>query len=282
MSKKIVFTALACILLGVLLILAAGFLTDFHYEQASAGNVVTQKTQQIDEPFSALSVETDSYDIRILPAADGKCTVVSAESETISCTAQVRGGTLLISCRDNSPWYEHISFSVSAAADDTLTVYLPRQDYTELTAVAVSGEIRAADLTAERAAFETTSGEIELTGIQAKTLTVRSVSGDQELERCRCDELRAESTSGSMELDTCTAANEAQLQTVSGEIELRHMSAGAYTINTTSGDVEGTITEAKNFLVSTTSGEVRVPASVPDAGDCRITTTSGDIEIKLD
>ncbi len=171
----------------------------------------------------------------------------------------------------------------------------------DVTLHAVSGDIDAAGLTARALELHTTSGDVDLSQSQADSLSVQStsgtvklrsvraagaadvttVSGEIELEYLQAQDITLRSTSGDVELEDVTASAGLDIKTVSGEIGLARSDAQTLRLKSTSGDVSGTLRSGKLFQTHTTSGDIRVPNSSPDAGLCEITTTSGDIHLRL-
>ena len=98
-----------------------------------------------------------------------------------------------------------------------------------------------------------------LKGQSAAALIVNTVSGDILLENCDFDVLTANA--------------------VSGEIELENVDTDECYLGTTSGDISAGLRKAMDFYCSSTSGEIETPPSVTGGGLCKITTTSGDIEV---
>ena len=172
----------------------------------------------------------------------------------------------------------------------------------ELTLKTTSGDLTVRDLTAGALDVRSTSGEAEISNVTADSLTaattsgdvvirsagisgdaaIETVSGEIELELVCVQTMSARSTSGEVELSDVIAAGHLEIETVSGEIGLERSDAETLWIKSTSGDVSGTLLSEKRFTTHTTSGTVNVPnIASPAAGTCEITTTSGNIRIKL-
>jgi DUF4097 and DUF4098 domain-containing protein YvlB len=72
-----------------------------------------------------------------------------------------------------------------------------------------------------------------------------------------------------------------EIRTASGDVSMLQSDAGHIVIDTTSGEVEISLLSGKDFQVSSTSGDLSYPASDATGGICRVETTSGDIEIRV-
>ena len=112
-------------------------------------------------------------------------------------------------------------------------------------------------------------------------LNIRTVSGDICISDINVDTFNCKSTSGDIELLNVVALNDFAVKTTSGDIDFAACDCKNISLKSTSGDVEGSLLSGKNFIVDTTSGDIDVPRSSADGGECRIRTTSGDIEIEL-
>ena len=145
--------------------------------------------------------------------------------------------------------------------------------------------------TMETLSVSTSSGDISINNTAADTVSICTASGRIEtfnLSAGRYDEsisfvggkCSISASSGDIKLSSCEFG-ECSISTASGRVRLDGVDANTYDISTASGDVTGTIRSYKNFITSTSSGSIDVPSSNPDNGDCRISTTSGDIDIKV-
>lgn len=129
------------------------------------------------------------------------------------------------------------------------------------------------------------SNEMQITVYLPKTdyqkLNIRTVSGDICISDINVDTFNCKSTSGDVELLNVVALNDFAVKTTSGDIDFAACDCKNISLKSTSGDVEGSLLSGKNFIVDTTSGDIDVPRSSADGGECRIITTSGDIEIQV-
>lgn len=338
-SKKIaIFTALALIVAGIAIMLAAMISIQFDSERLNTMKRET-KTYTVEQTFESIDVRDTEYDVRLRTSDNGTCRVVCDDAEKIFHTVTVENGTLTVTRTDTRAWYERIGIFWGDLRTPTVTVYLPMSEYQSLYVKTVSGNI---DVTTGLPFADTTllstSGNVTFSGtvsgaLSAKTvsgdivleatagdLTVSSTSGDVSLSHLTVSSLKADSSSGDIVLSSATVSGNAVLKAVSGDVnvhiteaftlqakttsgdielsealidgaltleavsgivELSDTDAASLRIKTVSGDVEGSLLSAKSFVTHTTSGNIRTPASDPTAGLCEITTTSGDIELRL-
>lgn len=298
-KKTAMMAAGACIAAGLLIILAAMIWIRFDVRRLNTVRFET-KTYPVPESFRHIDVRDVDCDVRLLLSEDGSCRVVSTESDRIVNRVEVRDDTLTITRNDERRWYER--FSIWWGGDLTLTVYLPEQEYQSLFLKTVSGDISVPEqLGFAAAALSSISGDISFLARTDGGLTITStsggirggnaaggdvrvttVSGDVRLSGVTARALRVKTTSGEIGLRSVTAEQEADVQSTSGDVELDGFDAPSIRIRTVSGEVEGGLLSPKAFETHTTSGEVRVPPSDPSGGTCSVTTTSGDIVIRIE
>lgn len=281
-SKKIaLIVAAGCILLGGLLIVFSRPRGGFHELEAHT-TTYESKTYDVSEPFRRICVQDTAMDVRILPAADGQCRVECYDSRKRTHTVAVTDDTLTVTCVDLETWYDHIGITWGGWQDIALTVYLPEQEYESLLLQTASGDIAVhSGFTFAEAELRTASGDVTFTGTVSEQLSVQSTSGEIEVRNTTGSTVQIATTSGDIELAAVQISGEAVLETISGDIALEHSDAGSFRIKTTSGDIEGALLSGKNFVTHTVSGDVRVPPSDSTANVCEVTTTSGDIRIKV-
>lgn len=298
-KKTALIIALACVAAGA--VISVGALAAIGFDVSRLNTMKFENnTYQVEESFSNIRIVGAECDVRLLPSRTDACTVVCSEGKNISHTVAVDGGTLKITRTDSRKWYECMGIYWGDAM--SVTVYLPGRVYGDLFIKSVSGDITVpGDFTFSRTeiintsgeidyaaatdhalTLKTTSGDLRVRDLTAGALEIRTTSGEIELERVNTQTLSIQSTSGEVELTDTVAAGRVEIETVSGEIELERSDGETLWIKSTSGDVSGTLLTEKRFTTHTTSGSVLVPnVASPSAGACEITTTSGDIRIKL-
>ncbi len=128
--------------------------------------------------------------------------------------------------------------------------------------------------------IETTSGELWIRGIQTQELETRCFSGDLRIENVACKKFSCKTQSGDVEVSGVTMKPEEdtkiEMQTTSGDLEAREISAARVGLQTTSGDVRAERIRAGQLRIQTASGEQELEDIVCDRGDLR--SGSGDIE----
>ena len=299
-TKIALITAACCIALGSVAAFAGLRLVGFDIRKMSTVRF-EEKTYEIRDSFQSIEIYGIECDVSLVPTSDENCRVECSESDKIGDTVEVRDGTLTVTRRDTRRWYESIGFFWNS--DLHITVYLPEREYKSLQLKTVSGDIevpesfsfektelqsvsgnisfaagKSGDLT-----VKSTSGDISIRNTEAYGLEATAVSGDIRLSGVRGSGLNLKTTSGEISAASVMISGKADIETVSGDVELNHSDADSFRIKTTSGDVDGSFLSPKVFETDTTSGRVHVPSSASgsEAGECYIKTTSGDIRITV-
>jgi len=291
--------AAVCLVLGIVLCGAAWAKTGFDFNALNTEKS-TQNTHVIEQSFKKVEIKTESRDIVIRPAIDGKCTVETYDSEQVYYDVSVQDGTLKIIRKDTRKWYERIGiFWWEGAA---ISVYLPQEEYESFRADVASGDISVSgDISIGKVTLNTASGDIVIDGSKAQSITagtasgeikIRNVtvseavglevaSGDIELSQCNVGSLRMYSASGDIELSDVVARDLIHAETASGDVEFARCDAHSLALHTASGDIKGSLLTGKAFDVRSTSGKERVPQDTLGAGTCLARAASGDIIITV-
>lgn len=317
-SKKIlIITAVAMLIIGCLIAFLALLSFNFDFSKINTVNPLTE-TYDVDESFQNINIEDTECDVNLIPAENEECIVICNESDKIRHSVTVENGTLKIKRIDNRQWYEHIF--VFFWGETEINLYLPQnefenlyiksvsgnieipekftfdaaeitttsgdveflsQAYNDIKIQTVSGDVYVGETTAKNINAQSTSGDITISSATAKDeIKVKSVSGNIELSDTKCQSISSITTSGDHKFSNFIAKTNADFESVSGNIDMYQIDAQTLNILTTSGDVTGTILTDKIFDVKTTSGNINVPPSGM-GGNCKIKTTSGDIELEI-
>lgn len=128
--------------------------------------------------------------------------------------------------------------------------------------------------------IDNTSGDLRIRGIQTQKLETQCISGDLRIEDVDCKKFFGKTQSGdvevsgiAMQLDEDT---EIEIQTTSGNLAARRISAAKVYLHTSSGDVSTDRLEAGLLKVQTASGEQELVNIACDRADLR--SGSGDID----
>lgn len=323
MKKSVKITcivAASCIVLGLLILLGVSVKFGFDYRNLNT-TTAEVKTYAVEQAFENIDIHSLSNNVEFSVADGEQCKVVCTETARTACTVSVENGTLTVTQKDTRRWYEHFGmyWASSDMPEMKIEVFLPRQEYQDLSVTTQSGDIWVGEpFIFENADLSTTSGNIDFFSAvnnmslhstsgnitcqkisMATSIEAETTSGNVDLGKISTVDLSARTTSGNLNLFEIYATGDVVLESTSGISQLEKVTAKSFTITTTSGDVwlrdsdadtlhiqsnsgcvKGNLLSKKNFEVSTTSGEVDVPYSRDDAGRCSVKTTSGDISLR--
>ncbi|MBO7407694.1 MAG: DUF4097 family beta strand repeat protein [Clostridia bacterium] len=257
MKKAFIIVAIVLIAAGIILFSSALIAADFDYSRLGTAKYETN-SYTLDAPFQNIDITTHIADITFKPSADGTARVTCFEQTKIRHTVAVENGTLKIGAADERSVFERLSFFNKPM---TITVYLPEIGFDNISIHTSTGDIRIDTLSAQELKLTTSTGDIAVNSVNCSgTLTATASTGD-------------------VLLDACTAAK-IQIKTSTGDVRFDASDAADIAVKTSTGDVTGSLRTGKRFTVKTSTGDVSVPAST-DGGNCEITTSTGDITIKI-
>ena len=122
--------AASLILAGVLLFTCAIATSGFNFISGFNMKEYETTSHEITEEFDSISIDARTADINVLPATDGKVTVLCFEQENLAHDVSVEDGTLKVKLVDERRWFEHITFF--NLHSPTISVYLPEAEYAAL------------------------------------------------------------------------------------------------------------------------------------------------------
>lgn len=313
--KKWLISAACLVAVGAIMIFAASV---FHWD---INDLNTEKletnTHEITEDFSAVSIDTQTADIRFAASDDGACRVVCYEPEKLRHSVQVQNGTLSIRATDDRSWYDHIGFNLHTPS---VTVYLPKAEYGALTIrestgeveipgkfvfgsadISVStgdisfsascggltaiqastGEIRLSDTALDTLSLSTSTGEIKVSDVACSgDITLGVSTGCAELTDVTCRNLRSTGSTGDITLKNTLASEKFSIERSTGEVEFNGADAADIFVKTTTGDIFGTLLSEKVFITDSSTGSVHVPKSL-SGGPCELISSTGNIKIDI-
>ena len=271
----------------------------------------------INEKYSNISIITDTADIKFVISDSKKTTVVCYEQKNLIHSVSSKEGLLSIEVIDTRKWYEYIDINF---INPTVTVYIPKGEYGNLTIknntgnielpkslkfenvdilentgdvknfANVSSEIKIktstgniymSDINANLINLKVSTGKIELSNIECANDIKADVStGKTYLSSIKCKNLTSSGNTGNLYLSNVVAADAFLLRRTTGDINLSACDSNEMYITTDTGDVSGTILSEKVFITNTNTGDINVPKTI-NGGKCEITTSTGDIKIKI-
>ena len=312
---KLVLAALLVIVGGLIF---AAALISVGFDFSKLGNVkVETNTYTPSGKFDGIIIEGMTDDVTFKKSTDGT-RIVCRESEKLKHTVSVDNKTLRVIAEDTRKWYDHITFFGSK--DLGITVYLPEGEYSSLSLDITTGDVNVPDgFTFDTVKIDCTTGDVEYsadatTSLEIKTTTgdievsdvktgkmslkvttgdievndvnvdgeikIKHTTGEAELDSITCGSLVSEGATGDIVLERVIVENLLSVKTSTGDIIFEECDAGEVYAKATTGSVSGTLLSEKVFITDTSTGNTDVPKTAT-GGRCEITTTTGDIRIKV-
>ena len=311
--KKAFVLLTSVILLTTLLFAMAGCSGGNKFMQTL--NNYTEKAEQISTSFDGIEIVSDTADLTFVPA--NECKIEYTTHKRITYSTAVENGVLKIKIKDSRHWFEKI---FSFGGRSTLTVYLPAGEYSSLTVNQDTGDINVpADYTFGSADIKLSTGDTKFSAYVEEALQIHTSTGDITLENVSCGSLNTKVSSGKTTLTNVAVAGDASVTVSTGKSYLTNVSCTNFTstgntgnitmtsliangriditrntgdvyfggcdaaeiyVVTNTGDVKGTFLTDKIFQTKTSSGKINVPECW-EGGKCKITTTTGKIEISI-
>lgn len=285
------------ILLGCIIFAGAMSTIKWDFSKLSTDKYEENK-HEINEPFSALSFDTDTADVTLIPSDDSSTSIVCYERENEKHSVSVKDGVLTVELTDSQKWYEYIGINFESPK---ITVYLPAGDYGELSVKSDTGDVKIPkDFAFESIEFsastgdienyasaskdikiETTTGDVRLDGVSAESISITVSTGDSNLANITCKNLVSRGSTGDISLKNVVAIERFLIERSTGDVKLDACDAADISITTDTGDVSGSLLSEKDFVVNTDTGEKDV-TDTARGGRCEITTDTGDVKITIE
>ncbi len=313
-----IWTVIAAVLVAVGLITFAAVMSanGWDFTALNTRDYVTN-THEIGGAVSRISMDTDTADIVFAPSDNGKCRVVCYEESDRRHTVAAENGTLTVRAGEREAWYSYIGVGFTSAR---ITVYLPQEEYASLSLHGETGNVTVpeqfafgtADITLSTGSvrfdasvsgtvrIQTSTGGIHVEGMRAGdlvlsattgritlygvdcdgTVTLRTTTGRTDLTDVRCNRLTSGGSTGTAVLQNVVAEASISVERSTGDVKLDRCDAGELSVKTSTGSVTGSLLTEKVFVTHTDTGRVDLPATAV-GGKCEITTTTGDIRIRI-
>lgn len=308
--------ATALVVVGAIVFTAALAACDWDFSKLSTVKFETN-TYGGSDSISGILVDTDTADIRFAPSEDGQWKVVCHEAEKVNHTVSVKDGILTIQVVDERKWYDHIGIWVGS---ETVTIYLPEQEYASLVIrestgdvevpkafrfgtidinvstgdvknfasasgaikiTASTGDIHMEDVSAASVELSVTTGHVTGRGLNCEgKLSVNVSTGDARLTDVTCKNFTSGGSTGDLTMKNVIVAERMTIDRSTGDVKIDACDGAEIQVDVDTGDVTGSLCSEKIFIVRSSTGDVDVP-STSTGGKCQITTSTGDIKIRI-
>lgn len=291
-STATVLTAVGAILFGGALAAA-----NFDFSRLSTLNFETN-TYEFAEDFHNISINVETAKVTFVPSEGGGCRVECVEEANANHSVIVEDGTLEISTINTRKWYHYIGISFRSPS---ITVYLPKDEYTALSVTTETGSIEIPDRyrfetvslrgttaniscyanASDKVEMSTTTGNITLGSLDTGTVKLSVTTGKITASDILCGEITAKSTTGHILLKNVLAKTRLRAENTTGGVTLDDCDADEITVHTSTGSVKGTLRSEKIFVAKSSTGRIRVPDTT-SGGKCEIRTSTGSIDIEIE
>ena len=305
------------ILIGIAIFIGALAMLNWDFKNLSTIQYETS-TYAISEDFHDLSVVTETADVRILPAEDGKCTVICEEETNAKHAVEVKDGKLTITLQNKKTWRDYIGINFRSPK---IVVYLPQEQYGEVKIqgstcdvdiakdfsfasldISVStGDVKNYASASGSVKIKTSTGHISVEKISAGTLELKVNTGNVTVCEVTCEDdvkltvstgkaylsgilcsnLTTNGDTGDLFLSNVIATGKFCIERTTGDVKFDACDAAELMVETDTGDVIGSLLSAKIFFAEAETGSVHVPKTTT-GGRCEITTSTGDIRITIE
>lgn len=309
--------AIALVVVGAGVFTAALVACGWDFSKLSTVQFETNTYSGTDR-ITGIRVDTDTADIRFAPSEDGQWKVVCHEAEKMNHTVSVKDGILTIKVVDEREWYDHIGIWIGS---ETVTLYLPEQEYASLVIrestgdvevpkafrfgtidinvstgavrnyasatgvikiTASTGDIHVEDVSAASMELSVTTGHVAGRGLTCEgKLSVGVSTGDAQLTDVKCENFTSDGSTGDIVLKDVIATGKMSIDRSTGDVKFDACDAAEILVETSTGNVTGSLRSDKIFIARASTGDVDVPATT-SGGKCQITTSTGDIRIRID
>lgn len=315
-TKVWLIIATSLVLLGAILFGSVMTMLKWDFTKLSTSKYETNE-HAITESFSAIAIDTNTADVELVPAEDGKCTVVCYELTKVKHSVTVKDGTLSIAVVDTRNWYEHIGIQFGTPK---VTVYLPAGQYGALSVKGHTGDVEIAEpFRFESMNIDQTTGDVSCRAVAEGTVKIRTSTGQIRLENAvaasldlevttgkvtvagaactgnlslkvstgkavlsdvRCHDLTTVGDTGDLTLSNVIAAGKMTVTRSTGDVHFEGADAAEIFVKTDTGDVKGRLLTEKVFAVHTDTGRKEFP-NTGAGGRCEITTDTGNVSISV-
>lgn len=276
-KKSWLIAAASLILIGCIIFTGVMTMLGWNFKKLSTVKYETN-TYEISEPFSSISVDTDTADITFAPSTDGKCRVECVEETNTKHTVIAEDDTLIVKVIKDKPWHAYIGINLGSPK---ITVSLPEAEYASLCINESTGNIDLKNISAGTIDLSLTTGNVSAADVNCSgNYSIKLTTGKVSLSDVNCRNLVARSTTGDMSLKNVIAAKEFQIKARTGDVKFDGCDASEISVETTTGDIAGNLRTEKIFIAEATTGDVSVPDTA-SGGICRAKVTTGDIKLDI-
>lgn len=231
----------------------------------------------INEEYSNININVNQYDINIYLSQTNENKVVCKESEKVKLDIKVSDGVLAVDFVDERKFYNKLFTLI----DYEMDLYLSEDFIKTLNIKFSTGDIEIdKGITFENIFLKGTTGDVKIQNCNITSEAIIETStGEINLNNLKAKELKISVNTGDVKLDKVIVSNNFTMNGSTSDLMLNDFDASNIYITINTGDVTGNILSTKFFIAKSKTGKVIVPET-REGGECRISTSTGDIIIK--
>ena len=240
---KGIFVAL--IVVGSVALGAGAVIVGYHYVVKGRNNEpLVSNRHNIEEQIKDFDIDTDTANIEITKANDGKGLVVCEEKEKIYHDVTVEDGLLKIRTVDTRKWYERWFFNFNFKPMK-ITIYLPDTDCESLKCTSSTGSLEvASDFTFTSVKATASTGSIKLNNKVSGEIDVKASTGSVSIKDSTATSLKAKASTGSVNVKNTEVTGDVNLEASTGSVNVENIKCANFNAKTSTGSFNGTEIEA--------------------------------------
>ena len=276
-TKFWLFSSAVLVIAGTTIFTTTACAVGWDFSKFSTTTLETN-TYTLHEDFNNITIDVDTADLTLRPSENEDCKVVCHEDVKQKHSVIVENGTLTIQENDERAWYDYISTGIN---DISVTVYLPKTQYTALSIETHTGDIEIPQrFTFDSVDISGSTCDVDFSANVVNDLTVKVSTGDTTLTNVTCKNLTHHSNTGALDMKNVLVSEKMHIEKTTGDVKFERCDAGEIYIKTDTGDVKGSLLSGKNFQADSDTGDVKTPTST-EGGKCEIHSSTGDIHITV-
>ena len=251
------------------------------------------KTYQIVEPINNIIIDLTNYDVKIKMSDTNDNKIIYDENKKLKLDLNVVDDKLVVKEVDHRKFYEKminitkldLTLSLTKSTIDLLQVNSETSDidvegnFNNIIINNSTGDIKIKANVNKDITIKNSTGDIKID--QSTTngnVKIETSTGDIKLVNTTCNKLDIDISTGDTVLKNVIVRGDFNVVGETGDVLFIDFDAVNINIDVSTGDVKGTILTHKFFIAKSSTGIVRVPET-RDGGECRITTSTGDIKV---
>jgi len=255
----------------------------------------TSRIYNIQGSYNDIRIVGKNVDIDIYLSETNENKVVYVENKKVVFDTKVENGILTISETDTRKFYDKL-FDISSLK---IELYLTQELVNSLVVDASTGDINIDyKFTFTDVEINNSTGNILFKSNVSNNLTITNTTGNIKIENSNvsnrmylktktgnininnvnCNKLDIGISTGSTKLINTIVTEDFNMTGSTGDVIFDGFDAKNIYVTISTGNVKGTILSSKIFIAKSNTGNVDVPETF-EGGKCKITTSTGDIEI---